>query len=399
MSVNRADPLPPIHEVLASIPVPISEALQQALAINSNDRFATVDELWLIVKSVADEIAARESVNAMMPLPQVPEGNRDKIIPNEGIVLMAEQVADTPAPLLDIPADFIASMSRTTEAAISQVPVDRPILEASVPAQLTVRSVTRRSFTARYVLITVVFLALLAGGSTAVWLNSRPSTSAGGQGTAQIHSTAASTVTMPKQTSTPTVTIPKQTSTPTVTMPKQTSMPTVASKLTPTVAATPVPKSTSAPTSVPDIGSSDLATTYSGNAHNTPASVDASMTLSQVKQNGTAISGYIAFGSGLLGDGNFTGTVTGNTMQFFVPAGMYSTILPLSFQGQLNLDGSLSGTYCSSQNNQCASGAGYGTWNVSPASSGYLQSPTREPNSFDPSVLFLRKQSFVDQMV
>jgi len=75
-------------------------------------------------------------------------------------------------------------------------------------------------------------------------------------------------------------------------------------------------------------------------------------------------------GPGLIGNGNFTGTVsTDNTLQFTVAS--YAGLLPLFFQGQIHADGSISGSYCSYQNNQCNYGSGgYGDWNVAPSSLG-----------------------------
>jgi hypothetical protein len=112
-----------------------------------------------------------------------------------------------------------------------------------------------------------------------------------------------------------------------------------------------------------------LSSSYSGTAHNTPADVSSSIALSQVSQSGTTVSGYVAFGSGLIGDGNFSGTVAGTSIQF-LESDAYSSVAPLFFQGQIQSGGSMSGTYCSYVNNQCDNTAGgYGTWDVTPSAS------------------------------
>jgi hypothetical protein len=101
----------------------------------------------------------------------------------------------------------------------------------------------------------------------------------------------------------------------------------------------------------------------------TQPSTNSTMSLSQIMQREANIRGYFAVGPGLIGNGNFTGTVsTNNKIQFTVPS--YAGQLPLLFQGEAHADGSISGTYCSYQdNNQCNYGAGgYGDWNVAPSS-------------------------------
>ena len=90
------------------------------------------------------------------------------------------------------------------------------------------------------------------------------------------------------------------------------------------------------------------------------------MVLSQLRQEGIVISGYFIVGPALIGSGNFTGQVTADKhIQFLVATG--GRILPLFFEGQIQPNGSISGTYCSYEHNQCNySGGGYGTWNVFP---------------------------------
>jgi eukaryotic-like serine/threonine-protein kinase len=92
------------------------------------------------------------------------------------------------------------------------------------------------------------------------------------------------------------------------------------------------------------------------------------MTLTSVRQNGSAIIGYVTVSSGLQGSGSFSGTVgTNGSISFLVQA--YSNHLPLYFNGTVYGGGGMSGSYCSWQNNQCDyAGGGYGTWSVTPAS-------------------------------
>ncbi len=148
----------------------------------------------------------------------------------------------------------------------------------------------------------------------------------------------------------------------------------------PSVASTAVPSSTATPSVSPSpttkpsptAASSNvpvLNNTYIGTIHNTPGNINGTMTLTAIRQNGTNINGNLTLSNGLSGQANFTGTVSsGGVVQFLVTP--YTQYLPLLFQGHINADQSLNGTYCSARGNQCdyASG-GYGNWKASPPSS------------------------------
>src|SRR6266496_4751923 len=47
---KHEDPLEPVNTLVPTIPQHIVDALQQAMAINSNDRFATIEEFWQALK-------------------------------------------------------------------------------------------------------------------------------------------------------------------------------------------------------------------------------------------------------------------------------------------------------------------------------------------------------------
>ena len=84
-------------------------------------------------------------------------------------------------------------------------------------------------------------------------------------------------------------------------------------------------------------------------------------------QQDAHVSGTLLLSQGLSGTASFAGTLsTSGTLRFIVIP--YTRYLPLLFIGQLKGDGSIVGTYCSEQNNQCEyAGGGYGTWNVVPS--------------------------------
>ncbi len=148
--------------------------------------------------------------------------------------------------------------------------------------------------------------------------------------------------------------------------------------LTATAPATSSPSAKQKPTLTPSYPILD--NQYTGSIHNASANIDGTMTLANVHQNGTIIGGVLTLTNGLQGTATFTGTVSSNnTLQFEVTP--YTQYLPLLFQGRVASDGSLSGTYCSTQGNQCDyAGGGYGTWKVAPPSPS-SQIPSRNDDS------------------
>jgi serine/threonine protein kinase len=113
-----------------------------------------------------------------------------------------------------------------------------------------------------------------------------------------------------------------------------------------------------------------IQSTYNGTIHNSSANINGDMSLTAMQQQGANINGTLTLSNGLYGQAHLTGTVSSNnTLRFLVTP--YTQYLPLLFEGQVNSNGSLSGTYCSVQGNQCDyAGGGYGTWQVAPTSSG-----------------------------
>ena len=132
----------------------------------------------------------------------------------------------------------------------------------------------------------------------------------------------------------------------------------------PTPIATPRPSPSSAATYPV------LVVNYSGSISDqfTNPSTDSTMSLSSVQQHGSSISGYFSVGQGLIGNGHFNGSVTiDNRIEFLVPGD--GLVAPLFFQGHIQKDGTLSGSYCSQQNGHCNHAiAGYGIWRITPAS-------------------------------
>ncbi len=294
-AAKNIDPLAPANQLVPEIPAYIAQAIQRAMALEIDDRFATVDDFW--------------------------------------------QALTTPA---EAPA-----LGATLPVTISRMPtVVTPKESASVVYHPTgpVVPVTRRK---RGRVLLVALVAILLSGIVAFALV---------PGLLSHHPSTASTTPVGQ----------RPTAAPTRTHTSATAAPTSA----PTSAPAPSPTQTQAVSGIPT-----LASTYNGQIHdqnpNDGGSVTATMSLNSIIQQGQHIQGNFVVGSGLNGSGPFTGTVdANNNIQFTVPSEHNNA--PLLFQGKVNRDGSMNGSYCSlDANNQCnPTSGGHGTWNVQPASSG-----------------------------
>lgn len=129
------------------------------------------------------------------------------------------------------------------------------------------------------------------------------------------------------------------------------------------VTTSPTPSVTLSP-STALTGYPNVTGTYSGSIHNTYANIYSTMTLS-ISQSQGSISGQFTVARPLQGSGPFNGSIkTDGTLQFLVRS--TDTSAPILFTGSRQADGSLSGNYCSvNQNLLCDKNAGgYGVWNV-----------------------------------
>ena len=309
LSGKRPDPLEPANVIVSTIPVPIAEALQRAMAVNSNDRFATVEEMWGILRSYPiEEPKTDPAVEQIKPSDEAIQRDIAGILTSFPVL-----APDTPAVL------HPASGEQTT---VIQWPVSK----------------SKRSRALLYSLLTLVLFSFVIGGTflSTDWLGAKSASSLKAQHILTTPSTQSTVVQITPTAAEPTATAPA------------------------------LKEVTPEPVLAPVASFPLLATSYSGSIHNTPASVDSSIAISQVKQSNGNISGLLSLGPGLLGSGNFNGTVTEDKkLQFLVPG--YSGLLPLFFQGQILANGSMSGTYCSYRNGQCNfGGGGYGTWQLSP---------------------------------
>jgi len=334
-SSGEPDPLVPAHTLAPSIPQSISKAIAQAMSLNSNDRFATIEQFW-------------QAFDAH-------EGWKPLRAPEDAL----------PAPNAE---PVTAFLTRNTP----------------IPGNVATpgRSRLRRSRLSGRLLLILLALLLAAGSSAGTLLYLQ-----GHRGASAALPTASTST--PAVTSTP-ISIPANV--PTVIAnsptPKSTPSPTKQPVVIPTVQPTsppiptprptttpnPTPRPTPSPTPVPypKIGG-----TYNGTIDNTTANIITGMSLSiQQKAGQGNISGYFTVNPPLVGNGNFTGTVnTVKYVQFTVQS--YHGNSPLYFWGWVQVDGSLLGSYCSlNAHNQCDPNAGAsGTWHVAPSSQPALDFP------------------------
>jgi hypothetical protein len=110
-----------------------------------------------------------------------------------------------------------------------------------------------------------------------------------------------------------------------------------------------------------------LASSYSGTAHNTTYNVTTALALTGIVEGGEgSITGQLVVQPPLYGSGPFVGTLTGNQITFTVtPSTPTSGETSAAFVGELAAGGALSGTYTTQ-----GEGTQMGTWEVAPGQSG-----------------------------
>jgi serine/threonine protein kinase len=298
---NEVDPLEPVTRYAPEISEEVAKVIQRAMAVNSNERYASVEEFWKALKDSAGE-------DTMPRLAAVSPTLAERAVPDT-----------TTAPTVVITRD---------------------------------RGYARRGRKAALLLLLVALVAVLLLGGLFLGPGLLENASNAG------HPGAAST--------------PPQSATHVATAPATHATATTASQAT----TTPGAQASATATAMPPTTYPRLVASYQGSLTDLYSSppVTTTMSLSQMRQNGASISGYFTVGPQLQGNGNFQGQVSSdNKIQFLVQS--YAGHPPLFFQGKIQADGSMSGTYCSYVNGHCdQSAGGYGNWSVGPPNSGLSSS-------------------------
>jgi serine/threonine protein kinase len=330
-SNGEPDPLVPVHTLVPGIPQSVSKAITKAMALNSNDRFATIEQFW----------QAFSTCQGWRPL-------------------------------------------RSPDAS-SSVPAMEPVsgvLTRITPMPVPVVTTKRRRSLFSGRLLLILLALLLAAGSFAgafFYLQGHPRASAALTTPSAGAPTAQSTsISIPSKMPTavaisPTVVPTKRPVVGPTMQPTLPPSPTPRPTRTPDPPPTPRPTPSPTPVPYPQIGGA-----YNGTIDDTTSNTITGMSLSiQQKPGQGNISGYFSVNPPLVGNGNFTGTVnTVKYVQFTVQS--YHGNAPLYFWGWVQADGSLAGNYCSvNEHNQCDPKAGAsGTWHVAPAAQPALDAPS-----------------------
>ncbi len=348
------DPLKAVNEVVPTVPARVARAISQAMALQPSNRFSSVEQFWEALWSLVEYSSppsgrtpstpsSRPVVTnqvtqpvpvSVLKLPQAPRfWKLSAFWPSP-----PKQVGARPA-TLSVPKQSIVPEEEPVEqlSPLSSASVDSSIVtpqpQPATPMQGDGRPLQERLRASRSRRLDI-FICALFGLFTALAVGASLWSYA-------VVGTAAHSVTPTPQW----MGVFHHTATPT-------SQPAVTSTAIPATPAPAIPM---------------LAASYKGTIHNTSLGVISTMSLTNVKQHGRNMSGYLTLGLELLGNGPFRGTVdTAQHIQFTVPG--VSGNGPLHFYGIAQPDGSLKGSYCSlDQTNHCNPGTGgSGTWSIQP---------------------------------
>jgi serine/threonine protein kinase len=353
------EPLEPVSMLAPNIPQPVADAIIRAMSLNSDDRFATVEQFWQalnagsaskgqpVIASIIVPSASSPPLSLPTPLPAAPQ-----------------QPGVTPSP---VP---ISSSSLTSLPNAFQQPTVAPArATVSIRKQPTVRHLGKLAA------VLLILLALLTGLGigTGLW-SYILTTSSSVVRTIGLHVTP-TPAQGPTSQATGTVAVsltlaPRPTMKPTTV--SNTSPPGVVPTLHPTTAPVPYPTSgpprpVSQPSPLPTprprpVPYPNVAGNYSGTIDNTTANIATSMALSiHQKKKHKMISGHFTVGAPLLGNGHFTGFVGTDPYIQFTVVPQNKNLAPLFFYGWVQTDGSIKGHYCSlNKQGECDQTAGAG---------------------------------------
>lgn len=307
LSAQKSDPLVPAHQLAPSVPVAVADILQRALAVNSSDRFTTVQEFWEALQTVSgvQDLDARSRA------------------------LSGSIASTTTLPDLSYPSDItlIAELPSSTGGKVWQGP--HP--QRKVLGQKPMRSL----LAGLMALIVVALSSGVAMGSLGIWSAVKPATLLQGV-----------SLTAPKS----------QPATPLVVQTPEQDVP--ASNTTDNYPNMAVSYAGTIHNAVRNSNAtfSLLRITQDG-MH---------MRGYYTVESDSVDDSYYSMQSIFRDSGYLFGKVTmDNQIHFLIPGG--DSGLPLLFRGQFQSDGSISGTYCRYWDDQCYDASGeYGSWNVTP---------------------------------
>ncbi|MBA2287325.1 MAG: protein kinase [Ktedonobacteraceae bacterium] len=311
----ETDPLKPVHLRVPSVPRTVSEDIQRAMAISSQERFSSVQEFWHTLYAHATQQDPPIESETTAPL-AADTGDVTEILP---VVTATTAIAErTPISSIEVAPAADSELDPMPSPKSAPVEISQPIQIDTTVSQS--RSRKRGIFPLAVALLLIIGLSLVAGLSKS-W--SWP---------------------LPNAVTTPHRVHAVQTPTHAV--------PTAAAQLCPAGAAVP-----QAP--VPGSPYALLKTCYVGLIHSLRTD-HTDLILSNIQQHGPQISGYYA---GLGFNGPFTGTIDIHAHLQFTGT-IYGGRGSIAFEGNVQLGGRLVGSYVIL--NQGKSTGETGLWSAEP---------------------------------
>ncbi len=90
MSNSNVDPLEPVKHFMPAIPLVVSQAIERAMAVNSNERYATVQEFWQALNTFQQDRETPAPVAPLVPVTPFPPIHEPAANPRVNIVPLHE---------------------------------------------------------------------------------------------------------------------------------------------------------------------------------------------------------------------------------------------------------------------------------------------------------------------
>jgi eukaryotic-like serine/threonine-protein kinase len=327
LDMKEPDPLLPVNQITPGVPTTTAGAIHRAMSIHKNDRFSTVEHFWeaLWQASIFNPIVQP----TWLPVERLRVEESKELDANPPLHLIPEPVVAAPvekAPVLHTNSPW----QQAPEPVIaSSDPPHRPVLSEEVkkPATASLQKQPqshqfkkpKKTFLILFILLITLLISI--GLGTGLWFYS---TDHPGPLPTLAHQFKAT--------------------------PPATANPDSQITATPSLEATIYPK---------------VAASYNGTIFDLASNVSTKMFITTIQQQQGNIRGYI---TGLRWNGPFQGSIdTAKHIQFSFTGNVGQATL--TFAGNMQSDGNIEGSYCSSPN-QAGQCSDYGIWSVAPATSG-----------------------------
>lgn len=323
LSEKKPDPLVPVDQIVPTVPTTIARAIHRAMSVSPQERFSTVEQFWEALWQVSN--TAPRVQQTIEPVARARPGEKAEADADTEIQRIAELATETPQDKAFASSASSVAQRASDPLAARVVPLHLPLVSqkgVKTPAPVPLREHPRISRSNQpgkgrfLVLALFVTLLISTGIGTGIWLYT----------------------TGPDRTSS--------------------ALPTVTGryKATPPSAASPNATATPGTPPYPKVVQS-----YSGTIYSIPGNRTTGISLRGITQRQESMSGSF---TGLGVSGPFNGTInTTGHVQFTVIGNAGRTTL--SFDGVMQTDGSIGGTYCGFKH-QAGECSDYGVWSITP---------------------------------